>query len=780
MIRRIKTLKNFGIFKDFTWSGDLQDFKEKNIFYGWNYSGKTTLSRLFSSVKANSLPLKYPNAEFTLVHGDDKKELKQTGILTHDLSIQVFNADYIKKNLRWDSDESLDSIAFDVGENVATRDAINANLKEIELIRGTKEVPGKIAEFKPRMDAFNEFDSHKFTKEASKIKNDVFNSLIEFTKTHFKSVKTVVESDLDKYVIKDEAQLKAIKQTAIATNNKGEIPAILFKPKFSELIDRVRDLLNSEPTETEVIERLENNNELYSWVDTGLTLHDNDQSDQTCAFCENPISLDRFKQLKNYFSNAAASLRKDISECKELIDLEIAALDKINTPRSKNDFAEKFQDSVVQQARALVECKNDYKRRLSDLLTELDRKEAGNIFQRIEISNESIEATTALRENIEAYQSIIDSNNGFIANFTREQTTARDKLKKHLVSKFLIDEQYESKLKAKQDAEAKIKGYEEQVTRLQTSNTELEAKLKDIAAARLELNRFIKIFLNRDDIRIEVTADDRFMLQRGTDVAHHLSEGEKTAIAFSYFLVSLEGLKTQNKLKDQIIFIDDPISSLDANHIAQIYSLINSFFFRKGLDLTSPEKVVNCFKQLFISTHNFEFFSFLKDSNQINKKKKKDDADGKKGEGTCEYYLVKRIANDRSEIKAMPTSMKSYKSEYIYLFEIIFNFHKGGCQENDDKFILMPNALRRFLEIYTLMKLPHMKDEFDSRVAELMGEGNQLKFLNHFSHFTTFEKLTKHDELIMSLPSACDELMELLNQDEGHFNSLKRAINAKN
>ncbi|MGE0569156.1 MAG: AAA family ATPase, partial [Bacteroidia bacterium] len=296
----------------------------------------------------------------------------------------------------------------------------------------------------------------------------------------------------------------------------------------------------------------------------------------------------------------------------------------------------------------------------------------------------------------------------------------------------------------------------------------------------LELNRYIKIFLNREDIKIEVTNEDRFILKRGVDIAHNLSEGEKTAIAFAYFLVSLESLQKEEKLQNQIIFIDDPISSLDANHIAQIYSLINSFFFRKGLVTENPETVTNCFKQLFISTHNFEFFSFLKDSGQLNKKKKVKILDKTEQSPTCEYYLVKRIANDKSEIQPMPNSIKLYKSEYVYLFDIIFNFHKNGCQETDEKFILMPNALRRFLEMYTLMKLPHTRDEFDNRVSELVGEGNQLKFLNHFSHFTTFEKLTKHDELIMNLPNACQELIDLLGKDEGHFNSLKRAINIQN
>jgi wobble nucleotide-excising tRNase len=302
------------------------------------------------------------------------------------------------------------------------------------------------------------------------------------------------------------------------------------------------------------------------------------------------------------------------------------------------------------------------------------------------------------------------------------------------------------------------------VQKIVTKNKTLEAQLKSVIAGQLELNDFIKKILNRDDIAIEVTVDDKFILKRGEKIAENLSEGEKTAISFSYFLVSLESLHRDKKLKDIIIFIDDPISSLDGNHIAQIYSLINSFFFRQNEDPAEPNKFVNCFKQLFISTHNFEFFSFLKDSNRINKK------------NTREYYFVKRLSKDESEIQGLPKSLRDYKSEYIYLFDIIYKFFEGGCQEFDDKLILMPNAVRRFLEIYTLLKLPDSNDEVDARLRILMPEPHQLKTLHHFSHFTTFEKVTKHDELLMNLPEAVQELMTLLGQDTLHFESLKKAI----
>ena len=80
-----------------------------------------------------------------------------------------------------------------------------------------------------------------------------------------------------------------------------------------------------------------------------------------------------------------------------------------------------------------------------------------------------------------------------------------------------------------------------------------------------------------------------------------MSDGEKTVMAFCYFLISLKSKKsdgTNNKIEDTIIVIDDPISSLSNNYIYQIYSYINSDF--------------DTAKQVFIFSHNFYFINLVK------------------------------------------------------------------------------------------------------------------------------------------------------------------------
>jgi wobble nucleotide-excising tRNase len=206
--------------------------------------------------------------------------------------------------------------------------------------------------------------------------------------------------------------------------------------------------------------------------------------------------------------------------------------------------------------------------------------------------------------------------------------------------------------------------------------------------------------------------------------------------------------------------------------------MINSFFFRKGIDDDNPAKVCNCFLQLFISTHNFEFYSFLRDANNIKRTKKQLQTDGSNKDVTSlNSYLIKKLTTNTSQIINLPKSLSGFKSEYVYLFSIIYDFYASTCSEENTHFILMPNAIRRFLEIYTLIKLPGNTGEVDSRIKELVGDVLELKLLHHFSHFTTFEKATKHDELILRLPELTQDIFTLLQKDPKHYLSLCQAIN---
>src|SRR5690606_21773165 len=122
--------------------------------------------------------------------------------------------------------------------------------------------------------------------------------------------------------------------------------------------------------------------------------------------------------------------------------------------------------------------------------------------------------------------------------------------------------------------------------------------MNDEEKGAIKVNEYLNNFFGHDFLtlkaleKIDQVGDKkvRFEIVRNGKKAHHLSEGECSLISFCYFMAKLEDIETKNS--KPIIWIDDPISSLDGNHIFFVYSLINSEMVTKQM-----------YAQLFISTH---------------------------------------------------------------------------------------------------------------------------------------------------------------------------------
>ena len=755
MIKRINKIKNLGIFEDYARDTNLQDFKEKNILYGWNYTGKSTLSRLFSYLnKGAVIDGDYQNVEFEI-------ELTDGAIITkqnkddNPLSVKVFNNDFIRENLRFDSDDKkITGITFEVGENIAIRKEIEEKTNKIEKGRQKK------SSNRTNIDKLREFENLKFTNEARRIKNDCFNSLIEFNKGHLKSVLSSLQNPISQYTNIDLNELNKIKSDALAQDTKAVI--IISKPTlaFDTLLQTVTEICQATPTQT-IADNILSDNDFYNWVKNGLGIYSNKNPKvETCAFCGQQLTNSRIEYLNAFYSNEAAKLKTKIEDTKQKLNEEKQRFTNLEwDTKSHNDLVDSLKDEYASQKGNYENLRNGYNDLLDTLKAKLDKK-YNNLFVNIPIGNIDSSAKTKMEEWINEIEQIFQKHNGIVNNFATIRDIARDKYKKYLVATFLQNENYfEVKRKSDIEERGQIR-FDTIIKSLEEKNTELTAQLKSIIKGKEKLDEFIKRFLNRNDISIEVTDDDKFQIKRGCHLAKNLSEGEKTAIAFAHFMVMLDSIG--NEMQNQIVFIDDPISSLDANHIAQVSSLINSFFFRQGIDSTQPDKYCNYFNQLFISTHNFEFFSFLNDANRINKK------------GTLNKFFIKRISETKSIITELPKAFGKCKSEYVYLFSEINKFKESGCKEEDG--YLMPNIIRRFLEIYTLIKLPGSTDEIDNRIKILYPNFDELKILHNFSHFTSFERVVKHSEIIQKLPEIVEDLYKILEQDEIHFDSLKKAV----
>jgi len=65
-VKKIKKIKNLATYNNFQWQDNCQEFGQYNFFYGWNYSGKTTLSRIFRYLETKTQHPDFSNAVFSL------------------------------------------------------------------------------------------------------------------------------------------------------------------------------------------------------------------------------------------------------------------------------------------------------------------------------------------------------------------------------------------------------------------------------------------------------------------------------------------------------------------------------------------------------------------------------------------------------------------------------------------------------------------------------------------------------------------------------------------
>lgn len=769
MIKKIKSIKNLAVFANYQVDGSIRDFNDVNILYGWNYSGKTSLSRLFYFLdKSTIIDSEFSNVEYKVIL-ENSNELLHSNREISPLNIRVFNYDFIRDNLSFqDSSKKIKGIRFDIGEGTTIRAKIVENNKKIEKGISLKN------RNKVNIERFDEFESYKFTNESRRIKNECFNSLIDFDKRHLKSIISSLNiNNLDDYILTDSeftsAKANSLSQSPEQTIN---IPKPMLS--YETIASAFNRIVESTPKQTAEDIILSNDQDLFNWTKRGLEIYQSkDIEISQCAFCGNDLTKDRLNYLNSFYTNEAAILKSEIDRLKGDIEVEKAKVKTIEYTRiSKNDITTSLRDEFENKKNEFETTKTAYLDLLDWFEAKLNEKNDKFLFLSMSDIVINSEAYGIISNWIDRISEILETHNTIVGNFTTIQQTARDKYKKHLVASFLKDENYTNVQNAKSLEERFQSRCDRIIKKYEKENATLSNQLTSIAKGEEEMNTFIKKFLNRDDIAIKVDGD-AFVLKRGGNIAKNLSDGEKTAIAFSHFMVMLESLQTENKLKETIIFIDDPISSLDANHIAQVSSMINSFFYRKGLNPDNAEQVVNCFKQLFISTHNFEFFSFLKSANNFKRKKK--DQEGKE-HPTCNYYLIKRLNVNSSIIENIPKSLSKYNSEYVYLFSEIYSFKEENYPEN--KSYMMPNIIRRFLEVYTLIKLPGNSDEIDNRVKILIGEVNELKVLHTFSHFTDFQRVTQHNGLVFRLNEIVDDLFTLLDKDPQHYTSLKQGIGA--
>lgn len=746
MLKGFEQIRRFGVFDHYSRPSDIEDFAELNLIYGWNYAGKTTLSRVLRSVENQALHPDYASAEFE-ISTHNAPSVTIDSLATHLVKIRVFNSDFVKDNLSWDG-EAFNPILLLGQQSIQAQQEIIKN--EALLIRLREGHRRKVATIRRRDEALRE----KKTEQARVIKQTL--QLIEaFTATHLNQDLSTVGINPAEYV---QMQGEVVKLLQAGTaDEKGILPKIAsvdIGMSLADPADGILGLLAQKPSMANTIQYLAEHAEVAGWVREGLALHtDKDK----CEFCGNQIESKRIECLRAHFSKDIEVLESALSNKKtELVKSKLQAPDL-----HKSDFYPQLRTEVEASQSNLkrtIKTFNDYLDKLSALID----KKLSAPFNQIDSPRYDQELGNRIRQASESLNSLIAKNNEITDTFGEKKRLALAKLKLHYAATFFLAERLGLHQQNTLIHEKHKFWYEQAGNRIAARNNQLHAQISQAQKGREELNDFIAKFLVDANFDVAVTTIDgteRFQLMRNDIPAKNLSEGERTAIAYAFFLIKL---KEATDLSDLIVYVDDPVSSLDSNHIFQINAVTKEFFFRYD---SAEEKFKLTVKQLFISTHNFEFLSLAKELPILKKNRRS-------------FFFVKRVTPDRSTFMAMPPSIMRYNSEYQYLWSVIYDFYQCTDKTDLEKLLALPNAMRRFVELYTYAKFP-TDESVDKRAAVVFGAEKSkriMKLLHHFSHANNLARISQNNEFLCDIENVTNELIALIKADRLHYDALVSSL----
>jgi len=740
MIRRIQHIKSFGVFADFHWPASLPEFKQFNLIYGWNYSGKTTLSRAFRCFEQ-----KQPHVDFA----GAQVQLKAQDGTIHYLSaphtapvFRVFNSDFRNENLSFDSGSATPILVLGA-EDIAKQKTLKAKKAERETLALSKESNERKREEKKLA-----IEKALTNYARDLIKNPL--AVPNYDKTRFEprviECRTVPGSHL-----LDDENLAQCLTVFRSTDKKLALSAkVVSLSSVAEAKEKVAALLARVVTANIPIPRLKENPAVERWVNEGRPLHD---GKDTCQFCGQALPADLMTHLTGHFSADYENLMAALNALARTI--QVAEEEEI-TLDHKADFYAELSERFTAEKHQLDELLEARKSALDTLAKALTAKKT-KAFTSLEcptVDDPAVQIVTA----VEAINKTISEHNNRTAEFDKKRQEAFAKLEKHYAASFVRDQKYNEQRQQIADLKTTVSEQGKKLDHLDAEIRALEQALSEASKGAERINELLGAYFGKDDLRVAVSADKRFEIVRGGVIAKNLSEGEKTAIAFAYFITRVQD--GRNPLADTIVVIDDPVSSLDANHLFNTYALIKI-------------QLAGC-RQLFIATHSFEFYNLIREWVSDEEDTKKRQADWKK----WGVFLVKRTDDGNAVLEEIPRELLRFKSEYHYLFSTLYHYDKAGSGDFDC-LLSLPNVVRRFMEAFGGIMIPlstGLKGKMKRLFSDEVERERVWKFINHYSHNTTITRsLTIPDTSeCKAVVQAC--LKAIRDWDTDYFKDLETEV----
>ena len=694
MIKEI-SISNFASYKDVQ---KLEDLDRVNFVYGANGCGKTTISRLLSV---------YPE----LPEGCDV--VWEKGLV---LKAMVFNRDFVEENFRAEKIKGV----FTLGN-----DTIELKRK-IEQAKGVlDDLKGKHTNLKTQLDGFetqfqeakNEFQA-KCWVEIKKRYEGVFKFAFAGGLTGQRQFAELVQK---RYV--DNAE----RGNASDVNDLKDRAGLLFGtdlasrdlPVFVDLT-RIRELEMSDlPAKpiigrsdvdvAQLIKSLGNGD----WVRQGLSYVP--KSFGKCPFCQGEISDDLVGRLESYFDKSfelgVAGIRSFYEEYSKSL-MSVLNVLEINASKHKefggsadygravNILRQRFESNKEKLEKKISSPSQSVELQPVSDVVEILNNIIAEVAKKVDAHNKVVQnvASERLRLIGDIWYYISAEGSSWISVFLSQRSKLAVTMKK-------LTDVIES-------TERSIKEQQNELSKLESSQTSVKGTI-------IKINNLIRAAGFRG-FTLEEAPENSYVLKRddGSLVETSLSEGEHSLVSFLYFYSLLEGSQSTSGIsEDRVVVIDDPISSLDADVMFMVSSLIRGLInpLRK-----SAEKDLGPIKQLVLLTHNVFFFkeiTFVRDKEG--------------GNGHTKYYVVRK-SGGASRIE--PRTSNPIKTSYELLWREV-------TRKPDVDLLVIQNAMRRILEYYFRilggLDFDKLIEKFQGDEARLPIVRSLFSWVNEGSHFAS-------------------------------------------
>lgn len=471
--------------------------------------------------------------------------------------------------------------------------------------------------------------------------------------------------------------------------------------------------------------------EIVSWLEKGISLHDTDAD--MCLFCQNRSNFSIATIQERVNSYIADEKQKDSKFLEEILGQVSESIKDLEGSIDNKSTLYVFYD------KSEIDDIFSFHKELSTL-----KSLSSQLTNKLSSMNDIITISPAEIQDIEHLISSLKDRHKRLYQIKKDklkELREKDSKQKVLVNGAIglairEDEDFNNRLD-------NIKNFEIEVQDKHDKNIKLQNDIKDLESQKSDYGDFMN-FLNEVlesigiNIRLDHCKDDKKLYylrhsneEDGDLTVNDISEGEMNILALLFFYFELYKDKLQEKPKDEIklILLDDPISSLDEGNRIYVLELVRHILLKGE------------FEQIFIFTHSWNDFCDITYGVQTGE-----------SNGGYKFFEVTKDSSSHSRIDIIE---KPAITPYKVLFREIYELSQKDItyKLNDCELYHYANSMRRVFEDFLSFKcggrtIPTKGQEGPIRnlyTSSLpRGEAVGAKFGSKLNAFLSFINILSH------------------------------------